>query len=501
MKKAVSAGLTVLSFFSVSVFASALEDIRALWFGQAYQQVIAELTSFRDSDFGKNVEVDYMFATSLCRYGTDHDLGRAFLINILRVYELSDENRDAIANELAYCPAQSDPEALAFLTSRSTGGGDAGVRGKMFYFLGGENRAIGGDPLEPVEEIPQEVLLSRLVERPNSDLAAQAMIERLARFTISHNVFVSERFAIGSISNHSDSDLVEIARLLEKALNYFVNNYNVRVPKHYFNVYLVPDGRQIRDLGKYLHGLSVKRGTIGYSFKDDLSVTSVVRGPYAGTLKHELTHLMVRTNFGDIPPWLDEGLAALFEVSRQEGPELRGLPNWRGQVLEKLWSPGNPDVHQVLGMNWKEFDVHGGSLELQAVHHALARYWILYLQDMGYLGSVYNAFRTRDIRNTTDDAISDADRLFEKATGQALASLESDFYDWLSLATRPPSREEISDLQRRLVELGYDVGGIDGIAGPQTRRAVKRFQLDGEFEADGIIDRALMDAVRAKTGK
>lgn len=108
-----------------------------------------------------------------------------------------------------------------------------------------------------------------------------------------------------------------------------------------------------------LHGLEVAFGTIGYSFKNDLSVSAVVRGPYAGTLKHELTHLLVRTNFGDIPPWLDEGLAALYEVSRLEGDYLRGLPNWRAEVLKRYWD-GEPQVTELLGMNWKQFDVHGG---------------------------------------------------------------------------------------------------------------------------------------------
>ena len=499
MNKTVICGLLVFSFYTTSSSASGLNDIRTLWYDKSYGQVITELLSFRDSEFGKTVEVDYMLATSLCRYGSDHDLGRAFLVNILRVYELSDANRDAIAGELGHCPDQNQPENLAFLVSRSSG--DAGVRGKLFYFVDGPNPAIGGDPLESVREIPEVELQSRLIERPNSVVAEREMGERLSALGFNPNVLVSDRFVIGSISGHSNSDLNRIAVLLEKALDYFVASYNVNVPSYYLSVYLVPDGLKIREIGSKFHGLKVKQGTIGYSFRNDLSVVSVVRGPHTGTLKHELTHLLVRSNFGDIPPWLDEGLAALYEVSRQEGSYLRGLPNWRGEVLKRYWTSGEPHIYQLLGMNWKEFDAHNDSMKRQAVHHALARYWVLFLQDKGYLNDVYNAFRTRDIRDITDDSIADADRLTSTATQKDLFSLVREFEDWLGRATITITRRDIKDFQRRLAELGYPVGKIDGFAGPKTRRAVQSFQLDNEIEADGIIDQVLIGLIKSKTGK
>jgi hypothetical protein len=161
-------GLSILLAFCLSVLipptqAMELAEIRELWHQEEYLQVINELLQFRDTDFGKTVEVDYMLATSFCRHPGDDDLGRAFLRNILQVYELSDENREKITSEMEdNCPEEAAPEQLAFLSSRSTGGLDAGVRGKMFYFVDGPNRAIGGDPLEVLREIPDEELASRI---------------------------------------------------------------------------------------------------------------------------------------------------------------------------------------------------------------------------------------------------------------------------------------------------------------------------------------------------
>lgn len=166
-------------------WAAELVDIRALWQKQNYKQVITELLQFRDKDFGKTVEVDYMLATRFCRHPGDEDLGQAFLLNILQVYELSAENRQTIANEMKHCPEpvqaeHNQPQQVAFLTLRSTGGGDAGVRGKMFYFVDGPNRAIGGDPLEASQEIPTTEQQAREFRLDDGNAAAEAMMQRLS---------------------------------------------------------------------------------------------------------------------------------------------------------------------------------------------------------------------------------------------------------------------------------------------------------------------------------
>ena len=46
--------------------------------------------------------------------------------------------------------------------------------------------------------------------------------------------------------------------------------------------------------------------------------------------------------------------------------------------------------------------------------------------------------------------------------------------------------EEVAQMQRRLAELGYYEGDIDGRFGNQTRRAVERFQYNNGLSADGI---------------
>lgn len=58
------------------------------------------------------------------------------------------------------------------------------------------------------------------------------------------------------------------------------------------------------------------------------------------------------------------------------------------------------------------------------------------------------------------------------------------------------SRGERVELQQRLVALGYDTGGVDGILGRASRAAVRCEQQRLELTADGVADRALLMRLR-----
>ncbi len=49
--------------------------------------------------------------------------------------------------------------------------------------------------------------------------------------------------------------------------------------------------------------------------------------------------------------------------------------------------------------------------------------------------------------------------------------------------------QAVKDLQEALNTLGFDAGKVDGIFGPATERAVKKFQSSVGIDADGIVGR------------
>lgn len=64
----------------------------------------------------------------------------------------------------------------------------------------------------------------------------------------------------------------------------------------------------------------------------------------------------------------------------------------------------------------------------------------------------------------------------------------------------PLRHVEVRDLQRLLNGLGFEAGPIDGLVGPGTRGAIRRFQAAQGVPADGHADPALLSHVRRVAG-
>jgi membrane-bound lytic murein transglycosylase B len=63
----------------------------------------------------------------------------------------------------------------------------------------------------------------------------------------------------------------------------------------------------------------------------------------------------------------------------------------------------------------------------------------------------------------------------------------------------PLSRFEREDMQQRLTILGYEPGTVDGIVGPRTRSALRRFQANIGVPADGFPTQKLLARLRQET--
>ncbi|WP_339831315.1 lytic murein transglycosylase [uncultured Parvibaculum sp.] len=93
---------------------------------------------------------------------------------------------------------------------------------------------------------------------------------------------------------------------------------------------------------------------------------------------------------------------------------------------------------------------------------------------------------------------------YNAATSYALAvHLLADRYkgrgeivaDW-PRSDRPLGRTERMDLQRLLSARGYDTGGVDGIIGFNTRKAIRAYQVSAGLPADGYPTPALLEKLR-----
>jgi len=100
----------------------------------------------------------------------------------------------------------------------------------------------------------------------------------------------------------------------------------------------MPDQKSLQTIALKVHGIDVGKATLGYSLLSDLSLLGIADPDHIGTLYHELFHLIVRTDAGDIPAWLDEGLASLYSVYKWNRDTLKGSAStWRIMQLNSRY--------------------------------------------------------------------------------------------------------------------------------------------------------------------
>lgn len=375
---------------------------RSQWISGHYSQARDTLYGYRYAPYGRTAHVDYMLGTASCRIPFYRSWGADLLQHILKRYPLSPNDRRVVSYELNLCRGASALPAVsgASLQVGVTGIAGAWGRGKGGYHLNTKtpNSVFQAVSIEPVDEA---ILQQRLIP-----VGAEARMREALGAVAPPGaaIFVQGRYAFVTTASHSKKQINSIAKRLDLYLDFLEREYQLQLPDNYLTLYLVRSNNELKWQAKRLHNIEVSRNTIGYAYHGDQSTIAIIPGTRIGTLFHEIFHLVVRTSFGDIPQWLDEGLASLYEVSAFTGKKLAGVPNWRGPVLHKLWDK-RPLIETLIRAEWFTGDAvaaaEGGDTkeattvtpETMAVHFAAQRYLMLYLQERGRLGAVFQAVR------------------------------------------------------------------------------------------------------------
>lgn len=400
-----------------------LKPLRTIWKNREYSKVIPLLINHRKTLYGKNPEVDYMIATSLCRQPSLREDGYKFFKWVLYNYSLDKESQNLVKKEMQQCTPARQPIKINFSASLAT----AHVGGKTKLFFGANEEAIISSPVEVVKQIPFNEFTNRLFE-PSDRANSIKYIKNLVGSEF--QVESIGQFILVSSSGQSQSDLQFIGRVLQKTIRSFTTQYKMPIPKYLITMYLLPSRSELQEFSQEIHGIKMPKASIGYSFQNDLSMVGVVPSVAVGTLIHELFHLQVHSEFGDVPPWLDEGIAALYEESEFRGDTILGKPNWRGRILKEAWEI-RPSIEALVKMDWSAFDNLNNTQEIQqATNHAMARYFMLYLQDKKKLTVVYDAFRNRMPANVKTNPAVDAVLLLESVLQQPISEVDKDFTEW-----------------------------------------------------------------------
>lgn len=423
---------------------SELVRATALWQSGDYAGAYTVLAANREENFGRSFEVDYMLGTSACRLPDPEkqQRGASFLRWAMNAYahQLTAEGLSAVGREAGNCPptAQQALAPVPKVQQIATAGGR--YQGKTFYWLDSRTTdALGSHLTAGIVPVPAAQLAARQIKIGN-DSGAMG----IARQAIpAGSVRVFNRFVIASDAGHTEAQLRDANNILESYLAFFVKSYEMRPPDRYVFVFLTRDIDGLRKFAQRHHGLELKYGTIAYSLRDDLSLSAVIPSQSFGSLFHELFHLMARSNFGDIPNWLDEGIASLYEVSKITPEGFAGTPNWRGRILARFHESvpslkiliDNRGARLLDTTTWQRSDIQREQVE-EAVFSATGRYFALYLQEKGKLFDLYKAIRNYSTSDDFDGRNAGVVRRVRTVTGMPLETLNADFRKWLSKQER-----------------------------------------------------------------
>lgn len=457
---------TLLLFGTTVAQADDYEVGLTCWRTQDYRGAYEALWRFRETPNGRNAQVDYMLGTSGCRLDGLRTWGGDVLEWMLRRYPLPEDCRATVSDALQNCRATSahlDSPPISIEKLAEVIGASASARGKTYYRVG-KNEPFNNFAAVRVRQLDPKEFRKRLYPLGNPQPAIEATRARVSGYRVE----ADGRFVLADNTAKTSDNLLRMSRFLEGYLAFLEREYGVTTPASFVTVYLVSTPEEIAKQALRLHGLKLGRATMGYSFRDDMSILAVVApGPgfTVGTVQHELFHLTVRSRFGDIPQWLDEGIASLYEVSKCE-PDTSispkplggsaavrcvGLPNWRGQVLWELRDL-RPSIEKMITSDWYAFeqpdhaspsafmvDSEEGppSARQMAAALATARYFALYLQDNGALKPLYErlqAQRPGEVpkRNARVAALEAVDNVL----GKPLDEIDTEFINWFKRLPR-----------------------------------------------------------------
>ena len=439
--------------------------IKKAWLAHDYTAVISKGSLLRDILGGRGIPVlDYMMVTSMCMQQPDKSNGCNLFRMLTEDYyqDVSNDDINLLKREYVSICTRNNPPGSSVLSqfhhdqstdavTNSTAGFYG--HGKSYILMQDGINSYIKNPAKTMEgmerDFDQKTQVSVLYSEEQVRLFRSRQIkitdtknnnikisQLASHFSPTATYYVSPHFVC--IANGKKSDLETCSRQLEKAYSYFIRYFDFNPPESYIVVYLASGYKQMDVAISRLYKDPVKYFVLGYSNVYDNSMLAWIPGwAKVGTFKHEMIHLLIKSEFSHLPVWFEEGLASLYEESRYStGDPLFGINNWRlSLVREDLFKLSLTDIFfphtfsrdSVLRLEvnaqtsrfynlvdsqskssgasyWRAEIFEHNKTELSesaqlffdsflhANEDALMRYFILYLQEKNKLRPLYSAF-------------------------------------------------------------------------------------------------------------
>jgi hypothetical protein len=398
-----------------------------------YDLVYDEMIALQKKPYGKCCLTDFFIAKTLCLSGIINPAQSRYK-SMLTNYKLSEKAKTFVEKERINCTAPTDvspQESFGYINNYPLP--TSSVRGKLGAVY---NCYQSFAPVKTIREISDEEFASRVFSLEDSK---NALLKIKSIIPESYIAESKGRFIwVTSKTQKTTADAKnKMATELEKTLKFYSSFYKLRLPDKIFTVYIVPNNELLRNIAYTMHGLVIPKENYGYSILSDLSLVGISSTVGIGTIKHELFHLMVRADVGDIPAWLDEGIATLYEESHwNQNTLISDKTFWRTKTLRQALTSFHlfskfPDLQSLLNYSWSEFDgTDDEDICKASVNYAFAKHLVVYLEQTGQLKAMLNAYKNKETGNK-GDLVKTNSEIFIQATNRPLYETEKLFDKWL----------------------------------------------------------------------
>ncbi len=236
-------------------------------------------------------------------------------------------------------------------------------------------------------------------------------------------VEVAEPFIAAGNLSRAEFDRILNGTILNCYQAFYRQFFTVK-PDYVIKVYLFKDDATYREYARKLFGDKPSTPFGYYKSENHSLIMNIATG--TGTLVHEMTHALIEPDFPQVPAWFNEGLGSLFEQCIVTPHGLKGLVNWRLPILREAISERRlTGLRKLISTTSAQF-----YRDERRTHYAEARYFCMYMQEIGLLEKFYKNFRA-DFRQDPTGA-----KMIEKLFSKSLEEIQRDWIEWVGKLPR-----------------------------------------------------------------
>ena len=438
-----------------------IQELFLLLEQQRYTSLVNKVCVMREKEYYKNAFLDYCLAYGYCQLNRPKISAEWFDHILLNYNGFSSESRAELTRMKSSCQTQESASTVAgemknYLQAMNTDGFDgnqAGIESKM------------GIPslTDRVAEIDFE---HTTFDTKNRQFTQQQKAEasNYYRGLLNNSTYScdSTEHLLVFYSGKAVGIKSQI-RELEEYYQYYSQEFNLGESNRLITIFYCSDRSGFNYVADKIHRLDVPLSTYGYASSADLVLLSIANAAWLGAMKHELFHLMIRSFIGDIPAWLDEGIACYYESSDlNNNIATVNMRNYRTNIFRSLdmmrYETKDPlpvpTVEDFTNYNWQQFSGFPGDLMIKAsINYSISYVFVKYLSDHNKLQTVVDAYRNRTFEapqtsTGTEEELTilhvhSGKEILTEALGMDMVRIQSAFEAWCAenLRVNPYSQD------------------------------------------------------------